>query len=723
MKLYIAEKPDLGKAIAEGLGGGRAQSGYIQCGDDVVTWCFGHLLQLTDPEDHDPSTKRWSMDQLPMRWPIEHKPILDKKSQVALIKKLAAKATSVVHAGDPDEEGQLLVDELLTFIGNKKPVERVLINDMNPKIVKRARGSLRNNREFYPLYQSALARAVSDQHYGYNLTRAYTLAGRATGGDTVLSVGRVQTPMLGLVVRRDRAHESHLSSKYWSITGQFLGERGAFQAKYLPSDDAPVDDKGRIIDPAFAAQVSTDTRDREAVVVDQKTVPKTTPQPLPYNLLKLQIDASSKFGFSPDQTLKATQSLREKHKLITYNRSDCEYLSEEQHGDAKAVLSAISTTATGKLSGAVASADAEIMSRAFNSKNISAHHAIIPTETVGDLSKLSDVEAKLYLIIARAYVAQFHPHHAYNETTVKLCVESHDFQARSTVVVTAGWKDLYPKGGAEGDETDNTGASLEWVSSISSIRCVDTSVEEKTTKPPKQYTMATLLKDLAQVAKYVQDPRIKALLKAKDADKKGEHGGIGTPATRSAIIKQLLDRGYIAEKGKTVSSTDLGRDFHDKLPESATTPDMTALWHEQQEMIRNGVMTSAEFVEGVSEYVAAQVQKVKSSVPVNIKTARKPVESSGISCPDCKKGELVKRAGKKGGFWGCNCYPECSKTLPDKKGAPDIDAKPKPKLEVSKDKLCSQCGKGMVRRESGKIKGTHWWGCSGFPKCRNIDND
>ena len=722
-RLFVAEKPDLGRAIAEGLGGGRPQRGYIECGDDVVTWCFGHLLQLTDPEDHDPATKRWSLDQLPMRWPIEHKPIPDKESQVALIRKLVTKASSVVHAGDPDDEGQLLVDELLTFIGNKKPVERVLINDMNPRIVKRALGSMRDNREFYPLYQSALARAVADQHYGYNLTRAYTLAGRAAGGETVLSVGRVQTPMLGLVVRRDRAHESHLSSKYWSITGQFLGERGAFQAKYLPSDDAPVDDKGRISDSAFAQQVATDTRGREAEVRDHKTVPKTTPAPLPYNLLKLQIDANSKFGFSPDQTLKATQALREKHRLITYNRSDCEYLSEEQHADAKAVLSAISTTATGKLSGAVANADAEIKSRAFNSKNISAHHAIIPTETVGDLSKLSDAESKLYLLIARAYVAQFHPPHAYNETTVKLCVAGHDFQARSTAVVTAGWKALYPKGVTEEDETNNTGASLEWISSISSIRCVDTSVDEKITQPPKQYTMATLLKDLAQVAKYVQDPRIKALLKAKDADKKGEHGGIGTPATRSAIIKQLLDRGYIAEKGKTVFSTDLGRGFHDKLPESATTPDMTALWHEQQEMIRNGVMTSDEFVDGVSEYVATQIREVKSTVPESSQTARKPVESSGISCPSCKKGELVKRKGKKGDFWGCRRYPDCTKTCPDKKGVPDLEAMPKPKLEVSKDRLCSQCGKGMVRRESVKVKGTYWFGCSGFPKCKHAESD
>ena len=723
MKLFIAEKPELGRAIAEGLGGGRTEQGSIRCGEDVVTWCFGHLLTLTDPEDHDPSNKRWSLEQLPMRWPVEHKPIADKKSQVALIKKLSKKATEIVHAGDPDDEGQLLVDELLAFIGNKKPVKRVLINDMNPKIVRRALSSLRDNEEFYGLYQSALARSVSDQHYGYNLTRAYTLAGRATGGDSVLSVGRVQTPVLGLVVRRDRAHEDHTSSKYWSINGQFLGEGGSFQAKYQPSDDAPVDDKGRVNDSIFAQQVVVDTNDCHADVIDLKTENKTTPPPLPYNLLNLQIDANRKFGFSPDQTLKATQALREKHRLITYNRSDCQYLSDEQHGDAGAVLSAISQTARMLTKGAT-NADPSVKGRVFNSKNVSAHHAIIPTETIGDLSKLSDAESKLYLLVSRAYVAQFHPHYAYKETTVKLEVNGHKFHAKSHVQVEEGWKELYRNDKREDDESDDsTATSLEWVSSISLIRCVESSADEKITKPPKRYTIATLLKDLAQVSKYVQDPRIKALLKAKDAEKKGEHGGIGTPATRSAIIKQLLDRGFITEKGKSVLSTDLGRSFHDKLPESATTPDMTALWHEQQDMIRSGVMSCDEFVDEVAEYVANQVRAVKASVPKGAAPIKKSVQGSGITCPICDEGELVKRKGKKGNFWGCNRYPDCKKTCPDAKGKPNLTAKAKPTVEVSTDKLCSQCGKGMVKRESKKVKGTFWWGCSGFPKCKHAESD
>ncbi|MGB0360386.1 MAG: toprim domain-containing protein [Endozoicomonas sp.] len=215
-RLFIAEKPELGRAIAQTLGSDQCEEGYIRCsGGDVVTWCFGHLLELTDPEDHDPNTKKWDLNSLPLRWPVQHKPIGDKSKQVKLIKKLASEASEIVHAGDPDEEGQLLVDEVLDYINNRKPVKRVLINDLNEKVVRKSLNNLKDNREFYGLYQSALARSVSDQLYGYNLTRAYTLAGQAAGASKVLSVGRVQTPILGLVVRRDRANESHEAHFYF----------------------------------------------------------------------------------------------------------------------------------------------------------------------------------------------------------------------------------------------------------------------------------------------------------------------------------------------------------------------------------------------------------------------------------------------------------------------------------------------------------------------------
>lgn len=712
MRLFIAEKPELGRAIADAIGNGKKDGGCIRCDNgDVVTWCFGHLLTLTDPEDHDPTAKQWSMESLPLRWPVEHKPIGDKESQIKLIQKLAGQAREIVHAGDPDDEGQLLVDEVLDYIGNTKPVQRILVNDLNKKIVQKALANLRDNSEFYGLYQSALARSVSDQVYGYNLTRAYTIAARAAGGDQVLSVGRVQTPILGLVVRRDRAHESHSAHNYYDLAGTFAGDGGRFTAKHRPADGAPVDEKGRVIDEAYATTLLEAVKGQPATVTGAESEDKEAAPPLPYNLLNLQADASRKFGFSPDKTLKVTQSLREKHRLITYNRSDCEYLSDEQHDDAPAVLSAIAQTAP-VLSKAAQAGDPSIKSRAFNSKNVSAHHAIIPTENTADLDKLSDEESKLYLLIARAYIAQFFPKHAYRETTINLDVAGYAFRTTSRVTTRDGWKRLYARD-TDNDEVHqddaDTSDSLEWVTTDTALVCEDATSEKKKTKPPARYTMAGLLKDLARVAKYVTDPRIKQLLLAKDQEKKGEHGGIGTPATRSAIIEQLMKRGFIAEQSKKVVSTDLGREFHDLLPESATAPDMTALWHEQQEQIKAGQMTMQDFVEGVADHVAQEVERIKSQ-GIQVKAA------TGPECPTCGNGTLRRRKGKSGFFWGCSAYPECKATFPDKRGKPDFNAKKKAAAAPSEEHLCPKCSKGLIRRP-GKKRGSYWWGCSGFPAC------
>lgn len=710
MRLYIAEKPELGRAIAGAIGNVQKKDGYITCGNgDAVTWCFGHLLSLTDPEDHDPSAAKWNMQSLPLSWPVKHKPISDKKAQITLIKKLAQQASEIVHAGDPDDEGQLLVDEVLDYINNRKPVKRLLINDLNTKVIQKSLQKMRDNKEFYGLYQSALARSVSDQVYGYNLTRAYTLAGRSAGASQVLSVGRVQTPILGLVVRRDRAHENHASHDYYDLVARIAGTGGHFNAKHIPADNAPVDDKNRVIDPNYAATLISAVKGMPATDIKAKTDEKQASAPLPYNLLNLQADASRKFGFSPDKTLKLTQSLRERHQLITYNRSDCQYLSDEQHADAATILSAIAATAP-VLAKAAQTGNPTIKSRAFNSKNVSAHHAIVPTEKTAKLSALAPDEAKLYMLIARAYIAQFWPKHVYRETVIDLTVAGYAFRTKARNTVAEGWKRLYANDADNKDVHDNDADctdQLDLVTPQSALVCEEATCEKKQTKPPPRYTMSALLKDLARVAKYVTDPTIKALLLAKDQEKKGEHGGIGTPATRSAIIEQLTKRGFIDQRNKQVISTELGREFHDLLPSSATAPDMTAIWHEQQEQIKAGQLTMQAFVQGVSDFIALEVQRIKAE-GVSIRPPR------AQSCPICEQGTLNKRRSKKGFFWGCSTYPSCKAIFPDQKGRPNL--KKKPALTPSSEHKCPTCTKGLIRRK-GKKKGTYWWGCSGFPSC------
>lgn len=714
MRLFIAEKPDLAKAIVEALGGGTRKDGYYACGTDYVTWCFGHMLQLLDPEDYDERYAKWSMEDLPISHiPWRKKPSGDKKDQLKIITNLLKEAKSVVHAGDPDDEGQLLVDEILEYTNCRLPVMRVLINDNNTKVVKRALGSMRDNREFSGLSAAAEARSVGDQLYGYNLTRAYTLAARKAGYQDVLSVGRVQTPITGLVVRRDREFEAHTKAFYYNVTGRFQVDGLEFPARYQVVATDPTDEKDRLTDKAHAEGIAAAVQGRPARIVSADTKQKEKAAPLPYNLLKLQTDASRKFGFKPDQTKDITQSLRDKHKLITYNRSDCEYLSDEQHADAPAVLAAIAQTAP-MLTFVAQRADPTIKSRAFNSAKVSAHHGIIPTEATADLSRLSDGEQKIYLLIARAYIAQFWPKHQYDQTSILVEVEGHRFAVRSNVTTRPGWLTLYKNDTGnedlEGDEND-LAMDIRAVREGQGTTCSVATAEQMETKPRPLYTMATLLSDLTRVAKYVRDDHLRKLLIEKDKDKEGEHGGIGTPATRDTIIATLFERGYLIEKGKNIVSTPTAREFYDALPDKAKYPDMTALWHEQQKAIQAGKQPALSFVRELMEYIGSEVESVKQN-GLGIKFDSHP-------CPSC--GNALRRIKKKasGFFWGCSNYEAgCKFACEDKAGRPV----PRHAPQVSALHKCMSCGKGLTRRP-GKKKSVFWWSCSGYPECKQTYQD
>ena len=718
MRLFIAEKPDLAKAIVEGLGGGSRKDGYYECGDDKVAWCFGHMLQLLDPEDYDERYKVWSMDDLPMSHiPWRKKPSGDASSQKQLkvITGLLKQANSVVNAGDPDEEGQLLVDEILEYANCRLPVQRVLINNNTTVAVKKALATMRDNKEFAGLSAAAEARSVGDQLYGYNLTRAYTLAARAKGYQGVMSVGRVQTPIVGLVVRRTRAFKAHEKAYYYNVTGQFDVAGVAFPARYQVAEGDPVDEKRRLTSESHAQGIADAVKGRPARIVSAGTTREEKHPPLPYNLLKLQTDASRKYGYKPDETKDITQSLREKHKLITYNRSDCEYLSDELHAEAPGVLAAVAKTAP-ILAGAAQRGDPNIKSRAFNSAKVSAHHGIIPTETVADLANLSEGEQKIYLLIARAYIAQFWPKQQFDRTDILVEVAGHRFAVRADVTTRLGWAALYKNdAGNEDLEGDENAVEVD----IRTLRegqagtCTDAEAAKQETKPQPLYTMATLLTDLTRVAKYIRDERLRKLLLDKDKGKEGEHGGIGTPATRDSIIKTLFDRSYLVEQGKNIVPTKTAEEFYDALPDQAKFPDMTALWHEQQKVIKAGERDTVSFVTELMEYIAGEVGGVKEH-GLDIKVDIHP-------CPTCAKPlARIKKKDKNEFFWGCSGYTDgCKYSCEDKAGKPV----PKEVAKVSELHKCMACGKGLSRRPSPKKKGAFWWSCSDYPTCKQSYND
>ncbi len=345
MRLFLAEKPSLGRAIADVLPPPHTKTRtFIECGHgNVVAWCAGHILETAPPEAYAPAYKSWRLDDLPIA-PTAWKLAVSAPALLKVIKALLKDATRVVHAGDPDREGQLLVDEVLLFLGYRGPVDRLLVRDLRPDAVRRALGALEPNAKYRPLYESALARQRADWLYGMNMTRLYTLLGRNGGYDGVLSVGRVQTPLLGLIVARDRAIEEFKPVPYYAVSATMQVATGAsFRARWVPGAavEAHLDEDKHLLSKAVAENIRARTQGLSGIATACSQDKKSEAPPLPYALADLQVDAAQRLGLSAQAVLDACQSLYETRCLITYPRSDCSYLPEGHFAQAKEVVDAI----------------------------------------------------------------------------------------------------------------------------------------------------------------------------------------------------------------------------------------------------------------------------------------------------------------------------------------------------------------------------------------------
>lgn len=644
MRLFIAEKPAVASDIVKALGGDFVRKdGYFESSQDIVTNCFGHIIESQPPENYDPAYKTWSVDTLPLKlYPVKYQPKESATGQVKTIVGLIGRhdVTEIVHAGDPDDEGQLLVDEVLEYAGNTKPVKRVLINDNTLPAVKKALANLKDNRTFRGMYLKALARSVADAVYGFSMTRAYTIPAKAKGYQGVLSVGRVQTPVLGLVVNRTRAHQSHAATSYYTMTGHFQRGDEVISAGWKPGEFAPLVDK-RVIDKSWANATATAMTGKPATVEAAAVDNKETAAPLPFNLLRLQQHMNKKHKLTAQKTLDITQQLREKYKAITYNRSDCSYLSDEQFVEAPDTLQALKKIMDGTLD-----VEASRKSKAFDSEKVTAHTAIIPTASVPDLNVLSQDERHVYLAIVHQYVIQFMRKKAYQEASVAIKCGDESFIVRAKKTTDAGYEALIGTEKEEVSDNDTDDSAFEVLSRIRTGEQLTTksvTVHEKKTTPPALFTEATLLAALVRVADYVTNPEIRKLLKDKDKDKKDEHGGIGTPATRAAILETLKKRNYITlDKGKLVP-TDTGYALFDALPEKAVTPDMTALWSEKQTAIENEDMSVEQFIHEL--YDELNVLVAEARIDNMTIAAREPAgQASRLAspCPNCGKGIVCR---------------------------------------------------------------------------------
>ncbi|MCK7634249.1 MULTISPECIES: DNA topoisomerase III [unclassified Shewanella] len=653
MILYIAEKPSLGRAIADVLPKPHKKGdGFIEAANgDCVSWCVGHLLEQAEPDAYNPEFKAWKFEHLPIvpeKWQL--KPKAATRSQLTVLKRLVKQASMLVNAGDPDREGQLLVDEVIAYLGvtgdKLHQTQRLLISDLNPQAVKRALTQLRSNREFIPLSTSALARSRADWLYGMNMTRAYTIQGKKVGYQGVLSVGRVQTPLLGLVVRRDEEIANFQSKPFYEVLAHLaMDKQETFSAKWQPSEACLpyMDEEGRVLARGLAQNVVSRISDKPALVTQLVAKDKKQHPPLPYSLSALQIDAAKRFGMSAKDVLDTCQSLYERHKLITYPRSDSRYLPVEQHNLAPSVLKAISDGAAELLQGADAP-DPRLKSKAWDDKKVDAHHAIVPTEKTANLSSLSLREKQLYLHIARQYLAQFYPAYCYSETTVQVTIEGGLFNTKARQDRSLGWKQLFVRqqpgdNKSTQESTDKDDEQDEFIGHLpplklgQTLHCLRGELVEKNTQPPKAFTDATLLSAMTGISRYVTDPEIRKILKETD--------GLGTEATRAGIIELLFKRGFLQRLGKSIVSTDVGKGLINSLPLSATTPDMTALW----EASLNGICHKETSYQGFMQPLLGTLSTLIQNAGAQPPTALNGLQGQGYRKSYSKKSSSAKGIG------------------------------------------------------------------------------
>ncbi len=662
MRLYIAEKPSMGREIAACLAGPvQRKDGYLVTREGVVTWLFGHILRQAEPEEYDGRYRRWRAEDLPII-PREWRLLVAKdcEKQFAVIKGLIAKADEIVHAGDPDREGQLLVDEVLDYLGNEKPVKRILLNALDEESIRKANGNLRENAEFYHLKQSALARARADWLIGMNLSRAYTLAARRAGHEgIVLPIGRVKTPTLALVVRREREIENFKPVDYFGIRGEFSHEKGSFLAQWRPREDQPgLDSENRLLDRKIAEEKLTWflQEPREGVLTSYQKMKKKEPAPLPFSLSSLQVLAGKRYGYDPQLVLDTAQKLYEK-KLTTYPRSDCEYLPMNQFGDSGKILGNLGGIDHEELSKWAGGADGGIKSRAWNDKKISAHHAIIPTTVRASLSALSEPERNLYLLIARGYIAQFYPLHLYDQTKIEITYKEELFTASGRTEQELGWKVMYLSGRKKEEEAEEDETSLPPMKKKDPLVFETGEISSRVTKPPARFTPATLLAGMKEIHKYVKNPEAKKQLK--------DVYGIGTEATRATIIDDLIRRKFLAQQGKKKYLIPQPSAYLlvDALPDEMTYPDSTAIWEDRLHSMSEGDGSLEEFLGQQIRFTERLCEKA-FGVKMEVRGAN--------PCPRCGNGVLVKRHGRNGDFWGCSNYPRCRMSCDDKEGVPDL---------------------------------------------------
>jgi len=719
MKVIIAEKPRMAKAIANALNVPKSSGrGVYKNAEFSVVSCQGHLITEYEPHDYNPNLKKWSLESLPIKpqeWKV--KPIDGMQSMLSTIKNALEGADVVYAAGDPDAAGQRIVDEVLNYVGWKGEVLRPLISDLNPEPIQKAIKSAESNdlEKYRGLYRKEVSRARGDWLIGMNLTRLYTMLGEKLGLDTILSAGRVQSAALGLVVKRDIEILNFKPHDYFSIKASIDHGGDVFRCTWAPGENQEgLDEQGRLVSPKVADQLSSSAPCAAKVVSFEEKSGKERP-PLTYSMSELQKHASKQYGMTMKQVLDTTQALYDTHELVTYPRSDTGHLPESQHSEAPVVMAAIVGNIP-QASDILNACDSSLQSRAFNSKKVTAHHAIIPTQkNVGDVrSKLSDAEYQIYELVCLRYMMQFMSDAEYATRSVVVRSDGGEmFKASSKVYISQGWRALHVADSESDDEEANIPAIPKLEEGVA-VSITEIRSEEKTTQPPKHYTDSSLLDAMTNIHRHVSDKEVAKHLK--------EGEGIGTEATRADIIEKLVSHELIYREAKKIKSTKAGRFHCSLMPADLTTPDMAGLFEYSTKQVQGGELSQNDFLDFIGSFITHQIDNAEAWVE---KAKGIGVDSSMPKCRACENPMKLRKTKKdKRKIWVCSA---CDSIYMDEAGAPGICVKGELKESDQQEKEarlqermkdappCPRCQSPILKEKSKSKK--IYWRCRGCNSC------
>jgi DNA topoisomerase-3 len=650
--LVIAEKPSVARDLADALPGTfENHDTYLESEDTLITFAVGHLVELIDPEDYDERFKKWRMADLPIVPDEFRLRPRDKKAekQLKVIHKLLQRddVERVVNACDAGREGELIFAYIYETSGVDKPVERLWISSMTKSAIKEGFEQLRPGEQLRQLEAAARSRSEADWLVGMNATRAATIRGRAWVGG-VVSLGRVQTPTLALLVKREREIQAFVPEPYWLVHAQFDPR---YEGLWFEGDETRLKEANR------AEEIAAKVSGKDGTVESVERKEQSERAPLLYDLTSLQRDANRRFGFSARRTLQAAQSLYEDKKAITYPRTSSRWLS----GDLVAQLKP--TAATLEPIGEYAAAARYVLGlqqlplgRVVNDSKVSDHHAIIPTDVEHDVSRFSPDERRVFDLVARRFLAVFHPPARYARTTVVTLVEEERFRSRGKVTLEAGWRGVYgllseadQAAARQDEEGENESAELPPLEHGQTVKCASAEVEAKETKPPPRYTEATLLSAMETAGKLIDDEELREAMK---------ESGLGTPATRAETIETLIRREYIERGGKDLMPTPKGLQVITMLEEHPlTSPELTGSWEKRLTDIEHGEEDRSKFIGDIAEFTRATVEKIAELDKEKLRPER--VELG--PCPRCgaETGEIIKENSK---AYGCTSWKSREET-------------------------------------------------------------